>query len=175
MTNLSKELIVFIGVSGSGKSSIGQTVANHINYLFVDADDFHENESKKMMATGQAISDAQRIPWISRIITFLRCEEPQYNGIVLAFSGIKSEHRDLFRQLPYQCSFFWLTPNLEKLQHRLKNRSHHFATSLLLPSQISSFEKPLQNEADITLIENDEGFDETIKNVLTLLNRELTI
>src|SRR6188768_14337 len=85
-------LIIVMGVSGSGKSSVATAIANHYQYCFLDADDFHSQENKRHMASGQPLTDEMRIPWVNSIKEYLQSANSEQKHCVLAFSGLRKQH-----------------------------------------------------------------------------------
>jgi len=96
-----QRLVVVMGVSGCGKSTIAQAIAKQLNYEFVEADNFHSQENKDHMANGNALSDAMRKPWIGRLQTHLKQSANAGKSCVLSFSGLRRLHRAKIRDLPF--------------------------------------------------------------------------
>ena len=88
-------LVVVMGVSGCGKSTLAQEIANHYKINFLDADDFHSEDAIKQMSDGIPLNDKQRAPWIERICRQLNHLALKNISCVLAYSGLKKQHRKL--------------------------------------------------------------------------------
>ena len=100
------KLTIVMGVSGSGKSVIGQKLAQELDYLFIDADDFHSDEARALMAQGTPLDDNYRVQWIAKLSNYLNALRCQNQSCVLAYSGLKAVHRDQFRQLGFEQKFY---------------------------------------------------------------------
>ena len=86
-------LVVVMGVSGCGKSTLAQEIANHYKINFLDADAFHSKDAMKQMSDGIPLTDEQRAPWIERICRQLNYFELKNISCVLAYTGLKKQHR----------------------------------------------------------------------------------
>jgi gluconokinase len=136
----SSKLVVVMGVSGCGKTTLGQAIANHLDFIFLDADAFHSEEAIKQMSAGIPLTDEQRNPWIDRICSQLHQLELQNKSCVLAYSGLKQQHRQLIFG-SYNCSLgILLEADQTLIAQRMTVREGHFMSPQLLSSQISSME-----------------------------------
>ena len=150
------KLVIVMGVSGSGKSTVAQQLANDIGANYLDADDFHSDEARQQMANGEALTDKQREPWIARIITYLHEHKEVNGGFVLAYSGLKRAHRQLFMALPYSVRMFLLDASEPVIAERLKKRKDHFFDTSLLKTQFDSLERPNCSEGIIVVDANQQ-------------------
>lgn len=139
-------LIVITGVSGSGKSSVAEAVAQQLGYVYMEADEFHSRNARAKMARGEALSNSDRMPWIARMKAHLKMLQANEQNVVLAYSGLKQAHRAEFTDLSFHSQFFHLDVSKEVLESRLANRAEHFFDKNLLTSQLSGFE-PYQAES----------------------------
>jgi gluconokinase len=163
-------LILVMGVSGTGKSTIAQSLAQQLNYTFLDADDFHSDEAKKMMADGQAINDGIRQEWISRMLLFLSKEQYQNTNFILAYSGLKKEQRHRFQTLDTLLSGIFLYGDKAVIAQRLNNRAGHFFPEKLLNSQFGALELPtINNHENIELIDINQSVENIINQSVTFL------
>ena len=161
MDKLTKQvpnLFIVMGVSGTGKSSLAKQMAGELSLVFVDADDFHSEQAKKNMAENIPLTDEMRVPWLNDIIAHLVLLSQQGNSVALAYSGLKSAHRDLFRNLIFSCHFLYLTASKEVITNRIVQRKNHFFSPDLLTSQFEAMEPPLLNEQDIITINIERPF-----------------
>lgn len=149
------QLILVMGVSGTGKSTIAKALAEQLNSIYLDADDFHSVQAKKMMADGQPINDDIRQAWITRILLFLADEHHSNSRFVLAYSGLKKSQRQRFYQLETVLCGILLHGERGLIGKRLTNRSAHFFSTSLLDSQFEALELPAEN--------NNQKNDENIK------------
>lgn len=168
-----KRLILVMGVSGTGKSTIAQSLAQQLNYTYLDADDFHSDEAKKMMTDGQAINDDIRQEWISRILLFLSKEQYKNTRFILAYSGLKKEQRQRFQELETPLSGIFLHGEKAVIATRLTNRAGHFFPERLLKSQFDALELPsINNLENITLIDINQSIESIIRQSTTFLTKQ---
>ena len=165
-------LIICMGVCGSGKSSLAIELAETLALSFLEADDFHSVQNKTFMATGRALTEAMRAPWIDSLCSTLTNEHQQGQGCVLAYSGLKRDHRQRFRQLGFRTLFLYLKGDKHLIAGRLQKRSDHFAASGLLDSQFAEMQAPDQ-EADVVTVSIDKQLPGVIANALQTTRRFL--
>jgi len=130
-----------MGVSGSGKSTIGAMLAEQLKLPFYDGDDFHPQENIDKMSRGAALNDTDRQPWLEKLAR-LPLENPE--GCITACSALKKSYRETLNSHVLQ-RFIYLKGNQEDLQPRLIKRSAenlHFMPSSLLESQFETLEAP---------------------------------
>jgi len=161
-------LFIVMGVSGTGKSSLAKQMADELSLVFVDADDFHSAQAKKHMAENKPLTDQMRAPWLAKIIEHLTQLALQGKSVALAYSGLKSGHRDLFRALAFYCHYFYLTASKDVIAERITQRSNHFFSPALLESQFTAMEAPLSSEQDISIINIERPFIPVAKELNTL-------
>jgi gluconokinase len=134
-------VIVMMGVSGSGKSTVGEALAQVLGWQFADADAFHPAANVAKMAQGIGLEDADRLPWLqslqAEIQTWLATPTPT----VLACSALKGSYRELL-QVSEQVKFVYLKGSFELIQQRLNQRQGHFMAASLLRSQFEALEEP---------------------------------
>ncbi|WP_435275905.1 gluconokinase [Psychrobium sp. nBUS_13] len=144
-----RQLYIVMGVSGCGKSTIATELAAYWHAQMLDGDNFHSTEAKACMQKNKPLTDEQRLPWVERMCRYIS-QQADEQVIVLAFSGLKRAHRDLFRRLELDCHFIFLTGSHKLIAKRLDNRGDHFFSSALLESQFDALELPDDNEVDVT-------------------------
>ncbi|ULH15042.1 gluconokinase [Deinococcus sp. KNUC1210] len=138
--------VIVMGVSGSGKSTVGQRTAERLDWPFLDADDFHTPEARAKMARGEGLNDADRLPWLARLKAEL---DARPAGVVLACSALKRHYRDVLAGPGVQ--FVYLRVPRSLLETRLTARQQHYAGLSLLPSQLAALEEPAPDEGALTL------------------------
>jgi gluconokinase len=146
------KLIIVMGVSGCGKTTLAKILSNQLQWRFVEADDYHSIEAKKLMQNGVPLTDSMRLPWIAKICQYLNNNSPE--NTVLAYSGLKKEHRQLFREIGYQTLFVLLHGDFEIIKQRIGQREGHFMPTSLLQSQFDALQIPA-NEPDSIILDID--------------------
>jgi gluconokinase len=135
-----------MGVTGSGKSTIGQPLAERLGYPFLDADEFHPPENVAKMAAGIPLTDADRQPWLELLNAKLRVQD----DAVLACSALKEPYRRTLSRGLVDCRFVHLRGSIELIRARLQERQHRYMPALLLESQFAALEAPREAiEVDI--------------------------
>jgi gluconokinase len=127
-----------MGVTGSGKTTIGRVVAAKLDAPFVDADDLHRPEAIAAMHAGRPLDDAERLPWLWRVRAAVG--QAGDGPVVLACSALKRAYRDVLRDGVPGLVFVDLDVDRDELAHRLASRAGHFARPELLPSQLATLE-----------------------------------
>ena len=131
-------IVVLMGVTGAGKTTIGKLLAQRLGCEFLDGDDFHPQENVAKMASGQPLTDDDRRPWLERLNAELRGRRQA----VLACSALKQSYRDILaRDLP-RCRFVFLSGRIELIRSRLGERRHRYMPASLLESQFAALEPP---------------------------------
>ena len=136
------KLFIIMGVSGSGKSTVAEQLAEKLGYRYIDADDFHTESAKQKMAAGEALTDELRAQWMESLQRFLMQMAKQKKSIVLAHSALKKVHRNMFRVLGFKVHFFFLEGSEALIAERMQKRARHFFPVALLHSQFLSLEHP---------------------------------
>ena len=135
-------LIVCMGVSGSGKTTIARGIANRFGLSFLDADDEHSVANKRKMASGVPLSDADRVPWMEAVIRRLITQKRDNTHCVLAHSGLRHKHRKQIREAGLRTMFLHLSADRDTLSGRLAARGEQFFDPALLDSQLQILECP---------------------------------
>lgn len=134
-------VIVVMGVSGVGKTTVGQLLATAQTWQFIDADDLHPEANRQKMANGQPLTDADRWPWLALVREQISSALAQNRSLVLACSALRTEYRD-YLAVDQQVHFVHLIGDPTLIQARLQQRSNHFMPSSLLASQLATLEMP---------------------------------
>jgi len=159
-----KPIVVVMGVTGVGKSTVGRLIADAVRVPFLDADDFHSDAAKAQMHEGIPLTDAERQPWLDRLNHALR--EHTATGAVLACSALTDDYRARLTAGVGHVRFLLLTGDPELIRQRIAARLGHFAGTDLLPSQLDTLEVP----ADAVTANVDAAPDEVVRRALDALH-----
>ena len=157
--------IVVMGVSGSGKSTVGAALAQRLRVPFADADDFHPPANIAKMTAGQPLDDDDRYPWLEAIGEWLaeRCGD----GGVMSCSALKRKYRDQLRRHCVGVEFLHLSGTPEVISKRQASRPGHFMPASLLASQFATLE-PLESDEHGIAIDVDQNIDSIVENYVAL-------
>ncbi len=135
-------LIVVIGVSGCGKTTLGTALAARLGATFLDADDFHPEQNVAKMRAGVPLTDADRAPWLATLNAEMRARETAGPGVVLACSALKRAYRDAISHGVANVSWIFLDGDFEVVAARVRERANHYMPESLLRSQFDALERP---------------------------------
>jgi gluconokinase len=144
-------VVVVMGVSGCGKSTVGRALAPRLRATFLDADDFHPPGNVERMRAGIALTDAERAPWLDALAHRLMQAAAAGEPVVLACSALKRHYRDALRRGAPALRLVHLTGSPALLAERIAARADHYMPPALLPSQLATLETPGADERPITL------------------------
>ncbi|MFA9219510.1 MAG: gluconokinase [Sphingomonadaceae bacterium] len=142
---------VVMGVSGCGKSTVGQALASALALEFVEGDDYHPAANVARMAAGIPLTDADRAVWLQALCERLRAAQAQGRGLVLSCSALKRSYRDLLRSADPALRFAHLDGSRELIAARMQARSQHYMPLSLLDSQLRDLQPLQPGEAGLTL------------------------
>ncbi|MDQ2748462.1 MAG: gluconokinase [Actinomycetota bacterium] len=141
-------IVVVMGVSGSGKSTVGRVLALDLGWPFAEGDDMHPPANVARMHSGQPLTDAQRGPWLAAIAAWSR---GQHHGAVVACSALRRSYRDVLRSGGTDVRFAVLDVGSTLLATRLEHRPGHFMPASLLASQLATLEPLQADEVGVTV------------------------
>lgn len=150
--------VVVLGVSGSGKSTVGEALAQRLSYEFCDADDLHSPANIEKMHSGHPLTDEDRLPWLNAVGQRMSDTLARGHGVVMACSALKQRYRDLLRDHEPTTFFVFLDGSEELIASRVRARRGSFMPASLLTSQFDTLE-PLG--ADENGVRIDVGQDLT--------------
>jgi len=153
-------LIVAMGVSGSGKSTVGAALAQRLRVPVADADDFHPAANIAKMTAGHALDDTDRHPWLEAIGEWLAAHEE--DGGVMSCSALKRAYRDQLRRHTPGVEFLHLQGTREVIARRQASRPGHFMPASLLDSQFATLE-PLEPDERGRVVSVDQSVDEIVQ------------
>jgi gluconokinase len=151
--------LVVMGVSGSGKSTVGAAIAQRLRVPFADADDFHPPANIAKMTAGHALDDHDRYPWLEAIGEWLAGHP---DGAVMSCSALKRKYRDQLRRHAPHVTFLHLAGGRDVIARRQASRPGHFMPSSLLTSQFHTLEPLEPDERGLTL-DVDRGVDDLVE------------
>jgi gluconokinase len=161
--------IVAMGVSGSGKSTVGAALAQRLRVPFADADDFHPPANIAKMTAGEALNDDDRFPWLEAIGEWLaeRCD----TGGVMSCSALKRKYREQLRRHCPDVEFLHLSGTAEVIAKRQASRPGHFMPASLLASQFETLE-PLDDDERGVVIDVDQSIDSIVETYVASTEQE---
>jgi len=141
--------IIVMGVSGSGKSTIGGLLAKRLGVPHIDGDSLHSVANKEWMASGHALSDAQRLPWLHKVGERLALASG--SGIVVACSALKRSYRDLLREHAPSMLTVFARGDMDLIYARITARRHEYMPPSLLRTQFDDLEERQADEPGVTV------------------------
>ncbi|WP_129718127.1 gluconokinase [Pedobacter sp. SYP-B3415] len=163
--------VVIMGVSGSGKSVVGQAIARALAAAFLEGDAYHSEANVEKMSRGIALQDEDRAGWLKTLHEEIFLHHREGKSFVLSCSALKKSYRDLLREgIPGLC-FLYLHVEKELLRSRLSKREGHYMPASLLDSQLATLEPPVTDENAIT-IDASVSQEEVIRTCLLALEKQ---
>jgi gluconokinase len=145
-------IVVVMGVSSSGKTTVGREIARRLHAPFLDADDYHSEANIKKMSAGIPLTDEDRWSWLESMGKALHAAAEIKGVAVGACSALKRSYRDFMTKAAGEpILFVYLDGSYELIDARIKARKHHFMPESLLKSQFATLEKPAADENAITV------------------------
>jgi gluconokinase len=155
-------IIVVMGVTGSGKTTVGQLLAARLAYLFADADDFHSAANKEKMHKGIPLTDADRLPWLAAMHDRIAKWIASKQNAVLACSALKQSYRQQLWSGP-EAKFVYLKGSYELIAQRLRARKGHFADEHILAGQFADLQEP--TDSDAIVVDISETPEEIVEEI----------
>lgn len=166
---LSPTAIIVMGVSGSGKSTVGRRLASRLSAPFIEGDEFHPPSNVAKMRAGIALENGDRWPWLDRIALAITAACAENQCVVAACSALKRVYRDRLRErISVRVLFICLEADNEVLSARMSSRPVHFMPPALLSSQLATLERPDGSELALC-VDSTLPIDELLARVAQCL------
>jgi carbohydrate kinase (thermoresistant glucokinase family) len=156
---------VLMGVAGSGKTAVGIQVAQKLDWIFLDADNFHPPANIEKMKHGIPLNDQDRAPWLQRLHDELQSQMANGHSVILACSALKESYRRVLRDEASPPTFVYLEVDPQTIRDRLQHRTAHFFPKELMESQFAALEKP----KDAIAIDARKPLAEVVEHVIEAL------
>ena len=160
-------IAVLMGVSGSGKTTIGSALAERLGWPFLDGDDFHPPANVAKMKSGTPLTDEDRWPWLDRLNAELREREARSESAVIACSALKQAYRDRLSRELASWRLVFLHGSFELLRLRAEKRKHRYMPASLLQSQFNTLEPP----TEAIRIDVAEALERSVEKIRAALQR----
>ncbi len=151
-----------MGVSGSGKTTIGKALSQELGYLFYDADDFHPPENIAKMSQSIPLNDSDRLPWLNAIKLVINEHQKVDKNAVITCSALKQSYRNLLQENTTDIIWIYLKGSYETIFKRLQQRSKHFMKDHMLISQFKTLEEP----ENAIIIDINLSISEIVKEII---------
>jgi gluconokinase len=143
-------IVILFGISGAGKTTLGELLARELGWQFLEADDFHSRANVEKMRKGIPLTDEDRWPWLERLREQIKQCVAADGNAVLACSALKRKYREHLRVSP-DVKLVFLRGNYALIEKQLRRRRGHFMNPALLRSQFADLEEPEQDEDALTI------------------------
>ncbi|WP_261991950.1 gluconokinase [Streptomyces sp. MS191] len=174
MTGRPPGLVLVVGVSGAGKSTVGRLLAERLGWTYRDADEFHSEANRTKMAAGHALTDSDRAPWLEAIGEWMDRAAAAGERAVVACSALKRAYRDTLLAGRADALLVYLHGTPDLLRSRLAARDGHFFPADLLDSQLADLQEPQPDEHPL-VVEIDQPPEAVVSATLTLMRRESAV
>jgi gluconokinase len=134
-------IVIVMGVTGSGKTTVGKILAERLGAEFADADDFHTAANKDKMRRGIPLTDADRMPWLASMHEYLAKAYAERRSVVLGCSALKQSYRAMLFD-GIAARLVYLKGSYEAIDEHLRARKGHFADDKILAAQFADLEEP---------------------------------
>jgi gluconokinase len=161
------DTIILMGVSGSGKTTIGRALASALGWTFYDGDDFHTPKNVEKMTLGIPLSDDDRTHWLRKLSALISEKKSSGENMVLACSALKRKYRQQLRASNPELTFVYLKGDFDLIWGRMENRQDHFMNPGLLRSQFEILEPP-QNAITLSI---DSPVSENVQLIKDYINQ----
>ncbi len=161
-------ILVVMGVSGTGKSTVAQALHQRLGWEFQEGDELHPAANVAKMSAGIPLDDDDRAPWLAICARWIAAHHAAGQPGILTCSALKRSYRETLSQGFDDVWFVYLDVPEAVIKDRLDRRSHHYMPSSLLPTQLRTLERPGEDEQVITVVAQGD-IEQTIRSVLDAL------
>lgn len=166
-----RPIVVVMGVSGCGKSTIGAELARRQIVPFMDADDYHPAANVEKMSAGIALTDEDRWPWLARLGEVMREKAGETGGVVCACSALRRVYREvLSEKIGLPVLYVLLDGDRDLLWERMSARKDHYMPPSLLDSQLATLERPADDEPAIVI-----SIDQSVGDIVTAIESRFAV
>lgn len=163
-------VFILMGVSGSGKSAVASGVAQRTGAAFLDGDFLHPRSNITKMASGHALNDEDRKPWLKALNDAAFAMQRTNNLSLIVCSALKKQYRDMLRDGNKCLHFLYLKGDYALIEERLKARKGHFFKPQMLVTQFETLEEPTDAEKDVYEIDISATLDDVIENTIKTIH-----
>lgn len=162
---------VVMGVCGSGKTSVGQAIAQKFKATFIDGDNLHPRANIKKMASGNPLNDEDRTPWLERVgDVFFALNNCSLSGVVVC-SALKKKYRDIIRDGNEDLIFVHLAGSMDTILERMAARQGHFMKKEMVQSQFDTLEVPGADEPDVVTVSIEQPIEQVIAESIAKIEK----
>lgn len=165
---LRPSVLIVMGVSGSGKTTVGALLAERLGWDFADGDAFHSDANLGKMQAGIALTDEDRVPWLRSIAEWIDAKRRTGEGAVVACSALKRSYRRILVDGRDDVRLVYLEAGIDIVNERLRARRGHFMPANLMQSQFEALEAPEPHE-NAVVVSVDQAPDAIVRHVLAAL------
>lgn len=158
--------LIFMGVAGSGKTTVGKRIADQFGIPYYEGDDFHPSENIEKMSQGIPLTDADRAGWLEILSTLIAEKLDAGESGVLACSALKAAYREQLQIDPERIHFIYLRGEFDLIHSRLAARSDHYMPAELLKSQFDDLEEP----SEIYTVDIARPLDAILEDVFSFVS-----
>jgi len=157
--------LVLMGVSGSGKTCVGQALSDELGWPFYDGDDYHPPDNVKKMSEGIPLRDEDRDAWLDTLNSLISQRHHSGEDLILACSALKQKYRQRLRSGNDDLIFVYLKGDFDLIWSRMKNRDDHFMKPNMLQSQFNTLEVP----SDALQVDIDQPVEGIVQEIVEYL------
>ncbi|WP_040976258.1 gluconokinase [Necropsobacter massiliensis] len=169
MRNAKGKSFILMGVSSTGKTTVGTAVAHRLGIKLIDGDDLHPRANIIKMGQGRPLNDDDRAPWLERIRDAAFSLEHKSEVGIIVCSALKRKYRDMIREGNDSVKFLFLHGAFELILERMQQRTGHYMKTAMLKSQFDTLEVPQADETDVIPIAVDGTFEEVVERCIAAL------